>query len=286
MSESTWISVHVPVASLDGPVVDQALSDIDGALRAVLDCNSGLKWFFVRYSENGPHLRLRFCVDNEQLSELREEICQRLVDWSAREVPYVAEVERYGGASAILKCELVFDASSRLVVGQLSERQRPFDYSERLWLAAAGSLVIASAFASDIVQLRAICERLATGMVSLLSPRLHLDCEEAAAMLGSSLPLNDALLDAIVNGRLDAAHQALRSASIASARCLRSERSVDPQAVCCSLIHMHFNRLGLVRFDEALVSIALSLRLRTIQAELQPSCDVGAGEHRPEVHIH
>lgn len=285
MRDSVWISIHVPVASLDGPVVDQALIDIDGVLRGVLDRSSGLRWFFVRYSESGPHLRLRFCVNSYRLSERREEIRQRLVDWNVREVPYVAEVERYGGATAVRRCELVFDASSRLVLGQLSERQRPFEYAERLWLAVAGSLVIASAFASNIAELRAICERLAIGMVSLLNPRLHRDCKEAAAVLGSSLPLNTSLLDAVSNGRLDAAHQSLRKASVASARVLISERLCDPRAVCCSLIHMHFNRLGLVRFDEALVSSAVSLRLGVIHAELQPSCVIGPGEHRPEVSI-
>ena len=86
------------------------------------------QWFFLRYADPDPHLRLRFRGKPDQLTgALLPLVCA----WSGRLIAdgvcqkfgfdtYEREVERYGGADALSSSELLFAADSRLVVELLS----------------------------------------------------------------------------------------------------------------------------------------------------------------------
>ena len=77
-------------------------------------------WFFVRYGDPDWHLRLRFFGDARALNE---QLAPRLLDaarqsgragllWSAQIDSYQREIERYGGAFGIERCERLFTADS------------------------------------------------------------------------------------------------------------------------------------------------------------------------------
>ena len=116
----TYVKVYAhPVRQddiLSGPLVEHLAGlEADGLLQ---------RWYFLRYADPHPHLRLRFlpAQDADAWALLR-----RTLSWGAglvranlaadvANVSYDREVERYGGPEAIDAAEEVFDASSRVAV--------------------------------------------------------------------------------------------------------------------------------------------------------------------------
>ncbi|MER5200749.1 lantibiotic dehydratase [Streptomyces sp. NPDC002755] len=93
------------------------------------------RWFFIRYRDPEPHLRLRFFAGGPDdagrllpllgrwASELRSaRLCGRMVLDT-----YDPEVERYGGPSALALAEEVFQADSESALVQLTTRQEQPD---------------------------------------------------------------------------------------------------------------------------------------------------------------
>ena len=84
-------------------------------------------WFFIRYTDPDPHLRLRFRGDSERLTKellpqvcywanglLSEGLCTRLCFDT-----YDREVERFGGTAGTIAAEAIFGADSRAVIEML-----------------------------------------------------------------------------------------------------------------------------------------------------------------------
>ncbi|MFC4117034.1 lantibiotic dehydratase [Nonomuraea zeae] len=102
------------------------------------------RWFFIRYQDPDPHLRLRFHGDPH---EVNARLLPALRDWAetlchaglasrlALDV-YEPEVARYGGAETIESAEGVFAADSAAVLAQLRLRERDLDIDAELLVAA------------------------------------------------------------------------------------------------------------------------------------------------------
>jgi len=84
-------------------------------------------WFFLRYGDPDPHLRLRFRGDPGRLTG---RLLPRLLEWAGGLVAagacdrfavdsYEREVERYGGPEGMAAAEELFAADSRCVAGLL-----------------------------------------------------------------------------------------------------------------------------------------------------------------------
>jgi len=84
-------------------------------------------WFFIRYTDPDPHLRLRFRGDSERLTK---ELLPRVCDWANALVSeglctrlcfdtYDREVERFGGTAGTMAAEAIFGADSRAVIEML-----------------------------------------------------------------------------------------------------------------------------------------------------------------------
>lgn len=86
------------------------------------------RWFYIRYTDPEPHVRLRFHAANMHVQDalfMRSlSLCRELVKKGAvRNIciePYVREVERYGGPEAIDEIEKVFTANSSALVSLVS----------------------------------------------------------------------------------------------------------------------------------------------------------------------
>ena len=87
------------------------------------------RWFFLRYADPDPHLRLRFSGDPGRLTgELLPALHAALspardagLVWKVAIDSYEREIERYGGPAAIELAEAVFHADSACVLDVLSQ---------------------------------------------------------------------------------------------------------------------------------------------------------------------
>jgi thiopeptide-type bacteriocin biosynthesis protein len=113
-----------------GPAAaDRMLVEVVAPLaRELLAAGAADHWFFIRYADPDPHLRVRFGGPPDRLGhDVRralEEVAAPLVDlgvvWRLQFDTYEREVERYGGDAAIGLVEEIFAADSAAVVDILA----------------------------------------------------------------------------------------------------------------------------------------------------------------------
>ncbi|MFF7636374.1 thiopeptide-type bacteriocin biosynthesis protein [Kitasatospora sp. NPDC008050] len=123
--DSYHLHLHSRTAAVDGFLTSELAPLLDGL---VADGQASA-WFFIRYGEGGPHLRIRVHGQPPSssaelaatLSRLGKAVPAVEGPWESthgelRLVPYAPETERYGGESALPEAEEVFAVSSRVAV--------------------------------------------------------------------------------------------------------------------------------------------------------------------------
>ncbi len=119
-----------------------------------LAAEAGGPWYFVRYAEPDPVLRLRFHGDPATLwPTVFPRLAARLGEWSDQRLigdwlvaSHEPELERYGGPAAMPAAEAVFHADSELALRLLDlERRTAFPLDE---LAAVSLAALAHAFSA------------------------------------------------------------------------------------------------------------------------------------------
>ncbi|MQS16831.1 SagB/ThcOx family dehydrogenase [Streptomyces kaniharaensis] len=159
---SLHLSLHLTTEATDAFVTEDLAPLMDGLTAG----RPGADWFFIRYGEGGPHLRIRYRGlaggptnghDDlaGELARLAAEHAPVAGPWPSRHadvdaVPYVPETERYGGPVALPLAEDVFVTSARTVVHAL--RANP---SRAARLPLAADLAHATAHALGLDQLAA-----------------------------------------------------------------------------------------------------------------------------------
>ncbi|PIF46308.1 thiopeptide-type bacteriocin biosynthesis protein [Chryseobacterium sp. 52] len=117
-------------------VVDPAVQNLQEVL------TEEVKFFFIRYFENGYHIRLRLLLSAEKakvfLLILKDHISvyeqRNGVFLELKEAEYIPETERYGNENTIAHAENQFCASSQFVLHHLTQNS-PLTASERYLLA-------------------------------------------------------------------------------------------------------------------------------------------------------
>ncbi|WP_326542871.1 lantibiotic dehydratase C-terminal domain-containing protein [Pseudorhodoferax sp.] len=176
-----WFALHVFLS--DAAQADRFLVEWAGpAVRALLHEGHARAWFFLRYWEGGPHLRLRLqgLPDDARqalLARARDAVRSHLstrpprredyyrhhffdgqprdpgeLPWydegSVLVQPYEPEWRRYGGPQGLPVNEALFDLGSTVALGLI--RASPGDVARRLTLAASLMPLFAAAWAADI----------------------------------------------------------------------------------------------------------------------------------------
>ncbi len=190
--ETDWWAIHV---FLFDPLAGEAclLDDVMPALRGILAQGRASGWFFLRYWEGGPHLRIRLAGlgqgDRQRLlGEMRSKVALRRSDTAITrdeyygqhafdgepvdidalpwygdgqvvEVRYVPETVRYGGPEALRVSERMFRTSSELAVNLIGATRD--DFGKRMGAAFVLMVAVAGVARNDGMGMAVFCEQYA-----------------------------------------------------------------------------------------------------------------------------
>ncbi|MDH6115217.1 thiopeptide-type bacteriocin biosynthesis protein [Kitasatospora sp. MAP12-15] len=281
---SFHLFLHSDTAAVDAVLTEELAPLLDGL---VAD-GQAAAWFFIRYGEGGPHLRIRLrgltpsaaAELPDMLSRLGKAVPAVEGPWPSthaevQPVPYVAETERYGGAAALPEAEELFAVSSRVAVLAL---RRPPRAADRLALGI------------DLAHTTA----LALGLGPLAAAR-WLRRHAAGWRWVTEVPL---LPGAAVHARVNAVFALQHEALVRRAETLRAGLEREDAApwllawaaavrgsegrelwVWASQLHMLFNRLGISPDEERAVC---RLAARTLLDAGEPPSFFPEGHRAPD----
>ena len=247
----TWTGLHCRV-SWKRADVDTFIAD------ALAEVMAPHEWYFLRYWETGPHLRVRVRVKNADglQARLRNLIEQQdfatepdepgwLPHGDVREVEYVPETERYGGPKALPIAEEVFCRSTEVAVAVLRAAR-----TDSARLSAAVQLTIATAKALDLNPPQA-----ASWLRSLGAGWRNVQEYAPAPTIGS----HHAAHQLIAQRGQDLANRWHREPTGATAHWAESIRAARHRIgaylphVWASQLHMLLNRLGISPNEERMI---------------------------------
>lgn len=288
-----WVGIHIHFSgSLYGSAGDRAITGIARPLAEKGAAHLGTSgFFFVRYANNGSHIRLRLrapadnqtdCADLVSFltaqpeywafvscSEGRRSIVTRSprhrTRYSIEEVPYYAELNRYGGEYGIQVAERHFESSSAMVLAALPVAT--CGRSHRLGLATAMFALQLGVLVPEQRKAAAFAAALQRS-ISAHHPKVHselvtewrnaapmvMDMYRAGVTDATSLPTElGAYVDNVRDTR-DALVELHRRALLRFR--LKRPGSWDEVLwyLLPSYIHMTNNRLGLTALEEAYVA--------------------------------
>ncbi|MBV9772755.1 MAG: thiopeptide-type bacteriocin biosynthesis protein [Gemmatimonadetes bacterium] len=180
-----WLSGHLFYGPHAHPESgDRILLDVVGPfVRRSLERGWISRYFFIRYGELGPHLRLRLCGEARVLEEevgpaLEEQVGSvlsaelrgsprgELPEGAVRSpvealvwIPYHPEVARYGGPEGVRLAEEFFFRSSEAVLDCL-RRLVPGDRAQRLGITLMAQVAALGAFTRDPAEAALLASRL------------------------------------------------------------------------------------------------------------------------------
>lgn len=227
-------------------------------------------WFFLRYADPQPHLRLRLhAVGAEQAGHVLERVARSLAAPLERDLlhtvqvdTYEPEVERYGGEGFITWAERIFWADSELVADTLAELSASEDENDdaRWRHCCLGMHCLLVDLNFDLEARAALTDAARAGYRRELVD--HPGFEDQVARRFRS---ERAWLDVITGGDHDRSLDGtapLTRARVLSAAALELRRlaqegalSVPPADVAFSLLHMHANRM--LRSDQRIQELVL-----------------------------
>ena len=227
------------------------------------------QWFFIRYSDPQPHLRLRFRGDPARLhSELMPLLSQSLrpfiesgILWKFQVDTYIREIERYGGEKGTCLSEEIFHADSEAVVELINSLPLENELDSRWRLALLGTSLLLSDF--DLNESERL--ELLRDLRSSYDRKFNVGPRERKT-LGERYRENRAWADAIRNNHAPKAWEDVWE----SATKLFGRRSLRIRKVCAELrdleisgellasipeltrsyMHMHINRMMRTRPNE------------------------------------
>src|SRR5256885_4865449 len=121
-NETVWSTCCIYYQELPDMLLIQTILPI---VQAVFQGKWARHYFFIRYSDkNGPHIRLRFKGKPENMKKMITPLLQKTFP-SCRFIPYIPELNRYGGKTGMLLAQELFEASSNAILSFLAENEDP-----------------------------------------------------------------------------------------------------------------------------------------------------------------
>ena len=181
-SGKNWLAAYLYYAE---PWEKLLVEAVDPFVNEVFEQKWADQFFFIRYWEKGPHIRLRFkgsagVLENETRSELQDHFARYYQSLpSAREEPswedieeehvwfpnnsvqfidYEPETERYGGPVGILIAEKQFELSSRVIL-EIIKRSDNWSYDRALGAGIQMHLAFAHSLGMDLHEVKTFFRR-------------------------------------------------------------------------------------------------------------------------------
>jgi thiopeptide-type bacteriocin biosynthesis protein len=280
---------------LEGPrrTEDVLLAGSLGAIaQDVVDRGDADGWFFVRYADPAPQLRLRL---HGQGDALVDRALPELTRWAVRAIgsgvrtrltvePYERELERYGGPDSTAICERLACADSVAVRQLLGLLAAPAPAApDRLELALVSTADLLGCLAGgDVGEAARWARRLGAGTSTAGAVfRERKDRLRAllGAVAGGPWPEPWGRIGPAVGGVLARRRESAGPLAMALAACAAGgsgSRSVEQLAG--DVLHLHANRLGLDRSQERCVLGLLDRTLRSLTVFPRP---LTAGPQQP-----
>lgn len=267
--------LSVAIRSLLGMIVSGICDEVDVR-----------KWFFIRYWDPMPHIRLRLETRDEMTTREIQQIVARnvrnrfrdlegaqpLVLSSIKFVPYERETARYGGSYAIEVAEHHFWVSSTSVLS-LMKSTPAWPYNRAIRAALLLSMICLIGFGFRKEDARALYRSAGKywGEIALrsarnssvydaLDKRLERDAERCRDVVEAAWSCNENLDDILLSWLRGCRQVAAQYESV-----LQSRRLVDPMdssiatklpwSIIGSLIHMTNNRLGVSSAHEPYIML-------------------------------
>lgn len=122
--EWLYYKLYCGISSADAILLEH----VQPLIRVLKDKSYIDKWFFIRYSDAEPHIRLRLHLSNTAhigkiINLVKKQISPKVLDgsiWNLQTDTYVREIERYG-IQTIAHSETIFYHDSELVLKGLSK---------------------------------------------------------------------------------------------------------------------------------------------------------------------
>jgi thiopeptide-type bacteriocin biosynthesis protein len=250
-----YLKLYAPAATHE----DLVAGPVRELCAEALACGAADLWFFLRYHDPDPHIRLRLHGEPQRLAaELWPRVApwlRALVDdgWCHRVAldTYEREVERYGGPESMDRAERAFAADSQAVADLLRLRARGRLRLERTLLAVAS------------------LDLLLQGLGLPGAERLAWARGVRGHEAGERFRAEQGLLRLLLDEGLGAAGEDEAAAVLTRrAEALRAQPPVDVSVpVAGALAHMHCNRLlGTDRADEEAVFELWARTVRSVAA--------------------
>lgn len=265
-SEWLFVKIYCP-RNVEDDLISESMRTFSQNVTA-----SGLanEWFFLRYADPEPHLRLRFHGSPERLTnQLFGHVC----DWARRLMSddlclkfmfdtYEQEVERYGGFAGMAAAEALFSVDSRYAAELLhSTGAKQWLHDRTTLLAISIDDLLAGLGMNEEERRRWYREQ-----AKLSGAQAGADYRERKAVLRSLLGTPESLASESGGAEIAIVLKDRRAALVPAAANLRQlhdrgELSLSLNELCASFVHLHVNRLGgLAVLPEQRI---LSLLLRT-----------------------
>ncbi|MET8544999.1 thiopeptide-type bacteriocin biosynthesis protein [Kitasatospora sp. NPDC004799] len=306
LTAAGWHSLHLALP-LPAREADAFLTE---DLAPLMDGLAGTDWFFIRYGEGGPHLRIRFRgpagngPGGNGPAGRAETLAAELTRLAARRTPpdgpfaprhgevtevrYEPETERYGGEALLPIAEEVFTRSTRTAVHAL--RALDAAPADRLPLAldlahtTAHALGLDELAASRWLRRHAASWRWVTEFQPLPGAAVHIRVNTVFARQRQALAHRARALRTALDAGTAAPWLADWAAWVVEAAArMRAAAAPDSEErlswIWGSQLHMLFNRLGVGPDEERAVC---RLAARTLLETGQPFTFFPADHHAPD----
>ncbi|MGC8724555.1 MAG: thiopeptide-type bacteriocin biosynthesis protein [Acidobacteriota bacterium] len=283
-SEWLYVKFYCGLANADRLL----LGLVTPLVRQALHSQAADGWFFIRYADPDPHLRVRFHgapqrLLLEVLAEIRAQAEKHLRAGLLHRLEictYEREVERYGGPEGMLLCEQLFQADSEAVIGILGGLTGDAGAQARWKLALIGASRLLGDLALENPTALALLTRLKEGYFQefggtvALKKALGGRYRKERAAVETLLEMGESGDPSMIPGLRVLEERSRKMAPVIAA--LRKKRrqghiTVSLPDLAASLLHMHINRMvrARARAHEAVLYTFLAQACESRMARLK-----------------